>query len=105
LKPPGKTTLDRMLVTVQLEMERIEISQDARVSAGLLREPMSDQVKKRDDFAGIMRMIDIIQADDVLRERLRDRLREVTAQRAAAVALAEAEAAARNAPAGDEESE
>ena len=105
MKPPGKTTLERMLVTAQLEMERIEISQDARVADGLLKEPMLYQVKKRDDFAGIMRLIDIIQADDVLRERLRDKLRDADKRRAAAAALAEREADLQDAPAGDEESE
>jgi hypothetical protein len=90
-----------MAVTVQLEMERIEISQDGRIAAGLLKEPMPEQVRKRDDFAGLLRMLDVIQADEVLRERLRDRLREADAQRAAAAALAEAEASAKHAPAAD----
>jgi hypothetical protein len=36
MKPPGKTTLSRMQQTAAIEAERIEISQDARVLAGML---------------------------------------------------------------------
>jgi len=70
LKPPGKTSLNRMQLAAQRERERIEISQDGRVLSGMLKEPMRDQVRKRDDFAGIVRLIDIIQSDQVILERL-----------------------------------
>ncbi|HYD66112.1 hypothetical protein [Azospirillum sp.] len=52
------------------EAERIEISQDGRVKLGMLKEPMPDQVSLRDDFAGIVRLIDLIQSDAVILERL-----------------------------------
>jgi hypothetical protein len=43
MKPPGKTTLNRMQLAAQREMERIEISQDSRVREGMLARPMPDQ--------------------------------------------------------------
>lgn len=71
MKPPGKTTLNRMQHTAFLEAERIEISQDARVRNGELKEPMPEQVERRDDFAGIVRLIDTIMTDATILERLR----------------------------------
>ncbi|WP_316184701.1 hypothetical protein [Bradyrhizobium sp. SZCCHNRI1003] len=86
---PGKTTLSRMQRAAMIEAERIEISQDARVFAGLLKAPMPDQVSLRDDFAGIVRLIDAIESDtrlkDALAERL-ERLRQARATPAPAVA-------------------
>lgn len=75
MNPPGKTTLTRMQRTAHLEAERIEISQDGRVSCGMLKEPMSQQVELRDDFAGIVRLIDIIMSDAAILERLQERMR------------------------------
>ncbi len=66
----GKTTLWRMLKTAADEAERIEISQDGRIRAGLIKEYMPEQVAKRDDFAGIVRLIDKIMSDAELLERL-----------------------------------
>jgi len=68
--PPGKTTLARMQVAAHNEAQRIEISQDGWVKLGTLKEPMSDQVRLRDDFAGIVRLIDLIESDAVILERL-----------------------------------
>jgi hypothetical protein len=79
MKPPGKTTLNRMQLAAQREMERIEISQDGRVGAGMLAKPMPDQVSLRDDFAGIVRLIDIIQADSAMLERLLKLMRSAPA--------------------------
>jgi hypothetical protein len=70
MKPPGKTTLNRMQLAAQREMERIEISQDGRVATGMLKKPMPEQVSLRDDFAGIVRLIDIIQSDSQLLQRV-----------------------------------
>jgi hypothetical protein len=70
MKPPGKTTLNRMQLAAQRERERIEISQDGRVATGMLKKPMPEQVSLRDDFAGIVRLIDSIQADAVLLQRV-----------------------------------
>ncbi len=74
MKAPGKTTLMRMQLAAQREAERIEISQDGRVRAGMLEEPMREQVALRDDFAGIVRLIDAIQSDATILERLQQRL-------------------------------
>jgi hypothetical protein len=83
MRPPGKTTLNRMQLAAQREMERIEISQDGRVRAGMLATPMPGQVSLRDDFAGIVRLIDIIQSDSVTLERLLKLMRSAPAATAA----------------------
>lgn len=74
MKPPGKTTLARMQRAAMLEAERIEINQDGRVREKMLTEPRPDQVELRDDFAGIVRLIDILMSDQVLLERLQERM-------------------------------
>jgi hypothetical protein len=79
LKPPGKTTLARMQRTAMNEAARIQISQDGRVREKMLKEPMPHQVELRDDFAGIVRLIDIIMSDKVLLERLQERMAARTA--------------------------
>lgn len=97
--PPGKTTLFRMQVAAQNEAERIEISQDGRVSAGMLTEPMPQQVALRDDFAGIVRLIDAVMSDQLLLERLSERMKartlaaadQAAANGAAAIANGDAE--------------
>jgi len=71
MKPPGKTTLNRMLLTAQFIQEEIEGSQRARIMAGLIAAPQLDQVERRDDCAGIVRLIDAIQNDKQLFELLR----------------------------------
>lgn len=85
MKPPGKTTLFRMQRAAQLEAERIEIGQDGRVRAGDLTAPMPDQIERRDDFAGIVRLIDTIMSDQVILDRLQERMRT---SRAASSAVA-----------------
>ncbi|ULK98864.1 hypothetical protein [Bradyrhizobium sp. I71] len=74
MKPPAKSTLFRMQQTAQLAAETIEIAQDARVRAGEIEKPMPDQIKKRDDFAGIVRLIDAILSDKVVIDRLKERM-------------------------------
>jgi hypothetical protein len=73
MKSPGKTTLDRMARAAQLEAERLEITQDFWVKAGRLKEPLPEKVALRDDFAGIVRLIDMIQSDAVILDRLQKR--------------------------------
>jgi hypothetical protein len=73
MKPPGKTTLDRMARAAQLEAERLEITQDFWVKDGRLKEPLPEKVALRDDFAGIVRLIDMIQSDAVILDRLQKR--------------------------------
>lgn len=70
MKPPGKTTLDRMRQAAADEASRIEIVQDALVSGGNLTEPDARMVRLRDDFAGIVRVFDKIMSDALLLERL-----------------------------------
>jgi hypothetical protein len=70
VKPPGKTTLNRMQQTALIEMERIEITQDHWLSVGRIKAPVPEQLERRDDFAGIVRLIDAIMSDQVLLERL-----------------------------------
>ncbi|MEY9466311.1 hypothetical protein ABH973_006724 [Bradyrhizobium ottawaense] len=89
MKPPGKTTLDRMQLTALEEMERIQIVQDFWVRDGARKGPDPDQVRKRDDFAGIVRLIDIVNSDRVMLDRLKDGLARASALRAAAAPAAE----------------
>jgi hypothetical protein len=74
MKPPGKTSLFRMQRAAMLEAERIEISQDCFVREGILKEPMPEHVERRDDYAGMVRLIDIIMSDKLLLERLQERM-------------------------------
>jgi len=71
--PPGKTTLYRMQMIALDEQHRIEISQDGRVKCGMQKEPLPEQVIKRDDFAGIVRLLDTIMSDKVILDRLEER--------------------------------
>ncbi len=93
--PPGKTTLFRMQLAAQREAERIEISQDGRVREKMLAEPMPDQVLLRDDFAGIVRLIDTIMSDKLILDRLEERMKARTTGAAAApIATGDEEVAA-----------
>lgn len=57
-----------MFRTALAEAERIEIVQAAHVAAGLLKKPDAAQLRRRDDFAGMARLIEIIESDtNVLR--------------------------------------
>jgi hypothetical protein len=73
--PPGKTTLFRMQLAALNEAQRIEISQDGYVKLGMQKAPRGDQVELRDDFMGIVRMIDAIMSDQDLMELLKKRTR------------------------------
>jgi hypothetical protein len=64
MKPPGKTTFDRMVLTAQAEVERIELGHD-----------VPELVRRRDDFAGIVRLIDVILTDPALQRDIVERLR------------------------------
>jgi len=70
MTPPGKTTLSRMQLAAQLEAERIEIIEDGWVTLGTLPVARADRVRLRDDFAGMVRLIDIINSDQAILERL-----------------------------------
>jgi hypothetical protein len=86
--PPGKTTLFRMQLAAQNEAQRIEISQDGRVREKMLAEPMPDQVLLRDDFAGIVRLLDVIMSDKMILDRLQERMREQSGATIASNAVA-----------------
>lgn len=70
LPPPGSTTLWRMQMAAVDEVARIERGQAVRLEAGDIKEPMPEQMAKRDDFAGIVRLFDKIMRDADLFERL-----------------------------------
>ncbi len=95
MKPPGRTTLDRMLLTAQAEAERIEIAQDDWIRRGVLRQPEAAEVARRDDFAGMVRLIEIIQRDAAMLERLKaGRARQAAAGKALIAAAEQDEEAA-----------
>lgn len=77
--PPGKTTLTRMQLAAHDEATRIEISHDGRIRSGMMSEPIPELIARRDDFAGIVRMIDAIMSHQVLQDLLRDRMRAIAA--------------------------
>ncbi|WP_041748223.1 hypothetical protein [Bradyrhizobium cosmicum] len=80
-----------MQLTALEEMERIEIVQDFWVKDGARRSPDPGQMRKRDDFAGIVRLIDIINSDTVMLDRLKSGLARAQALRAAAVPASDVE--------------
>lgn len=84
MKPPGKTTLARMQHTAMMEAERIEITQDFWVKEGRISEPEPHLVARRDDFAGMVRLIDAINSDQDLLDRLKRRMAALAATDAAA---------------------
>lgn len=91
MKPPGKTTLVRMQRTAMLEAERIEITQDYWVKDGRIKEPEPHLVERRDDLAGMVRLIDAINSDQDLLERLKRRMAALAAENAPAPAPETAE--------------
>lgn len=84
MKPPGKTTLARMQLTAMLEAERIQITQDYWVKDGRISEPEPHLVARRDDYAGMVRLIDAINSDQDLLDRLKRRMAALAADTAAA---------------------
>ncbi|MDX3971141.1 MAG: hypothetical protein QHD01_31735 [Bradyrhizobium sp.] len=74
MKPPGKTTLPRMQHTAMIEAERIEITQDFWVREGRIAAPEPHMVERRDDLAGVVRLIDAINSDQDLLDRVKKRM-------------------------------
>lgn len=74
MKPPGKTTLARMQHTAMIEAERIEITQDFWVKEGRIAAPEPHMVDRRDDLAGMVRLIDAINSDPDLLDRVKKRM-------------------------------
>ncbi|WP_316172433.1 hypothetical protein [Bradyrhizobium sp. SZCCHNRI2049] len=94
MKPPGKTTFDRMHRAALNEAERIEMSQDARVASGLDTEVMPDQVRLRDDFHGVVRLLDAIESEPKLKEAVIERMKRMAEAKAAPALVAQDEAVA-----------
>ncbi|MBR0687328.1 hypothetical protein JQ594_15460 [Bradyrhizobium manausense] len=93
MKPPAKSTLFRMRQTAQLAAETIEIAQDARVRDGEIKHPMPDQVRKRDDYLGTVRLIDAVLSSQAIIDLLKQRMSamEILATDIAAPAAEEGE--------------
>lgn len=81
MKLPGKSTLSRMQRTAQAEVDRIE---------SMAGQPADYLVRKRDDFAGIVRLVDACLSDQVIIDRLKARM---SAQTVLATDVDETEAA------------
>lgn len=84
MKPSGMTTFARMLLAAHAEAERIEISQDEFLRKGDIKVPMVSEARRRDDFAGIVRLIQAIESDAELKERATARMRAMRAAEAKA---------------------
>jgi hypothetical protein len=71
LNPPGKTTLNRMLLAADAELRRREAVIQSRLAAGATDDGwLALDLERRDDFAGMVRLIEKISSDAVLYERL-----------------------------------
>lgn len=70
MSPAGKSTLERMRATAEAEQRRIEVVQDALVAGKMLKAPHPEIVARRDDFAGMVRLIDKILSNQILFEQL-----------------------------------
>ena len=67
------TTFDRMRDAAYIEARKIESGQVARMVVGWLTAPMPSQMKLRDDFLGLTRLMDRIIADPVIMDRLKEK--------------------------------
>ncbi|WP_157195806.1 hypothetical protein [Bradyrhizobium sp. YR681] len=86
MKLPGKTSVARMQRTAMLEAERIEIVQDHWVKEGAITEPVPYMVQRRDDLMGVVRMIDAINSDPDLLDRVKKRMAALASAADAAMA-------------------
>lgn len=75
MNPPGKTTLLRMRQAAYVEMASIEASQDARIAAGWQQQSILELEHKRDDMAGLFRLVDCILDDKDLARMITERMR------------------------------
>lgn len=73
MPPEMPTTFDRMRDAAYIESRKIESGQVARMVVGWLTAPMPSQMKLRDDFLGLTRLMDRIIADPVIMDRLKDK--------------------------------
>lgn len=65
------TTFARMCAAAREEANRIESEQIARMMGGFITAPMPERMRLRDDFVGLMKLVDRIIADDDVMNRLR----------------------------------
>lgn len=78
--PPAKpTSLDRMRDAAFAEVARIESGQLSRLVSGSLADPMKEQMQKRDDFFGLVQLIDLILSDQALLDRIKERRKALKA--------------------------
>ncbi|WP_158669957.1 hypothetical protein [Bradyrhizobium guangdongense] len=57
-----------------IEAERIEIAQDYWVKEGRINAPEPHMIERRDDLAGVVRLIDAINSDPDLLDRVKKRM-------------------------------
>lgn len=75
MKPPGTTTLARMRLTAGSAAGDIERMQDHLVDIGVQPSPAETAIARRDDFHGIVRLIDEILHDNDLKRVVLEKLR------------------------------
>jgi len=75
MRPPGTTTLARMRLTAGTAAGDIERMQDHLVDTGVHASPSEAAIARRDDFHGIVRLIDEILHDDNLKRVVLEKLR------------------------------
>jgi hypothetical protein len=72
LPPVGETTFGRMKAAAAAEAARIELTQAQLLESGRINVPSETQLRRRDDFDGIYRLIELIEKHkSVLREIVR----------------------------------
>lgn len=75
MNPPGQTTLSRMRVTAGIAAGDIERMQDHLLETGVHSSPSETAVARRDDFHGIVRLIDEILSDEQLKAAVINKLK------------------------------
>lgn len=75
MRPVRPTSLARMREAAYERMATIESSDDARIAACFQLEPNPEQEELRDDFAGIVRLLDALIEDPDLAATLGGRTR------------------------------
>lgn len=76
MRDPRPTTFARMREAAYERSRTIEGSEDARVIAGMRDKPLEELELLRDDFAGIVRLLDEISLDPDLAADLARRMRK-----------------------------
>lgn len=85
---PAPVTLREMAALVEAEAERIGITQAHLIERGLRQTPAPTELRRREIFEAIGRLVDMVQSDSLIT----DRLRELVGKRRAALAAIDAAA-------------